>query len=32
VSDESYAEQVEKTELFLKGKSQELMGRLADEM
>jgi len=32
VSDENYAEQVEKTELFLKGKSQELMGRLADEM
>ena len=32
VSDESYAEQVEKTKLFLAGKSQELMGRLADEM
>ena len=32
VSDEDYGEQVEKTVLFLKGKSQELMGRLADEM
>ncbi len=32
VSDEGYAEQVEKTTLFLKGKSQELMNRLADEM
>ena len=32
MSDESYAEQVEKTKLFLAGKSQELMGRLADEM
>ena len=32
VSDEDYQEQVEKTVLFLKGKSQELMSRLADEM
>ncbi len=32
VSDEDYAEQVDKTVLFLKGKSQELMSRLADEM
>jgi excinuclease ABC subunit C len=32
VSDEDYAEQVEKTELFLRGKSQTLMSRLADEM
>jgi len=32
VSDEDYAEQVEKTELFLRGKSQKLMNRLADEM
>ena len=32
VSDEDYREQVDKTVLFLKGKSQELMSRLADEM
>ena len=32
VSDEAYGEQVDKTTLFLKGKSQELMVRLADEM
>lgn len=32
VSDDDYAEQVDKTVLFLKGKSQELMNRLADEM
>ena len=32
VSDEDYQAQVEKTVLFLKGKSQELMSRLADEM
>lgn len=32
VSDEAYSEQVDKTTLFLKGKSQELMVRLADEM
>ncbi len=32
VSEVDYAEQVDKTVLFLKGKSQELMGRLADEM
>lgn len=32
VSDEGYSEQVDKTTLFLKGKSQELMVRLADEM
>ncbi len=32
VSDEAYAEQVEKTVMFLSGKSQELMNRLADEM
>ena len=32
VSDETYSEQVDKTTLFLKGKSQELMVRLADEM
>ena len=32
VSDEAYSEQVDKTTLFLRGKSQELMVRLADEM
>ena len=32
VSDEDYAEQVEKTVMFLRGKSRELMTRLADEM
>ena len=32
VSDEDYSEQLEKTVMFLSGKSQELMGRLADEM
>ncbi len=32
VSDEAYAEQVDKTTMFLKGKSQALMVRLADEM
>ena len=32
VSDEDYNEQLEKTVMFLSGKSQELMGRLADEM
>lgn len=32
VSDEDYAVQVESTNLFLKGKSQELMVRLADDM
>lgn len=32
VSDEDYAEQVAKTELFLQGKSRELMVRLADDM
>ena len=32
VSDQEYGEQVEKTELFLRGKSQTLMARLADEM
>jgi len=32
VSDEDYAVQVESTSLFLKGKSQELMVRLADDM
>lgn len=32
VSDEDYAGQVESTSLFLKGKSQELMIRLADDM
>jgi len=32
VEDHAYAEQVEKTELFLRGKSHELMKRLADEM
>lgn len=32
VSDEDYAEQVEKTELFLQGKSRELTIRLADDM
>tara|TARA_R100001509_G_scaffold18241_1_gene9123 strand:+ start:170 stop:1996 length:1827 start_codon:yes stop_codon:yes gene_type:complete len=32
VSEEDYAEQVEKTRLFLNGKSRELMVRLADDM
>ena len=32
VSESAYAEQVEKTELFLDGKSRELMVRLADDM
>jgi len=32
VSEEEYAEQVEKTSLFLQGKSRELMVRLADDM
>jgi excinuclease ABC subunit C len=32
VSEEDYAEQVENTSLFLRGKSQELMVRLADDM
>ena len=32
VSDEDYADQLDKTRLFLTGKSQELMAQLADEM
>jgi excinuclease ABC subunit C len=32
VSEDDYAEQVEKTELFLQGKSRELLVRLADDM
>jgi excinuclease ABC subunit C len=32
VSEEEYAEQVDKTVMFLEGKSRELMGRLADSM
>jgi len=32
VSDEDYTDQVDKTVMFLSGKSQDLMGRLADEM
>ena len=32
ITEEEYAEQVENTALFLRGKSQELMVRLADDM